>query len=265
MGGAAVARQPISAAGGEDSNRRSGGDGARSEEEKVRDREPGIEGNREEPGGTRRNQEEPGIGGNREKLGGAGLGAVGTNGRERWEPGLEVSAGRAAAGEALGPRAGPWPLTARGALSEVVAAEAVCCLNRAMATLRDIWEEIGIPEEQRLERTDTVRKHIKVRGGGSPVLVLSRVPAAQQRGPGPEQLGVRAPSTALPGSSTGPVRSAGSTGDPCPAVTAPLPSPCAALSDWAPHTAHTSLVPSRGSPAVLPTLPYLLSISTPCL
>ncbi|NXD38205.1 PRC1 regulator, partial [Copsychus sechellarum] len=47
------------------------------------------------------------------------------------------------------------------ALSEVLAAEAVTCLNRAMAALRDIWEEIGIPEEQRLERTDTVRKHIK--------------------------------------------------------------------------------------------------------
>ncbi|NXD31683.1 PRC1 regulator, partial [Spelaeornis formosus] len=47
------------------------------------------------------------------------------------------------------------------ALSEVLAAEAVTCLNRAMAALRDIWEEIGIPEEQRLERTDTVKKHIK--------------------------------------------------------------------------------------------------------
>ncbi|NXL79069.1 PRC1 regulator, partial [Leptocoma aspasia] len=44
---------------------------------------------------------------------------------------------------------------------EVLAAEAVSCLNRAMAALRDIWEEIGIPEEQRLERTDAVRKHIK--------------------------------------------------------------------------------------------------------
>ncbi|XP_064245673.1 protein regulator of cytokinesis 1 isoform X2 [Passer domesticus] len=51
----------------------------------------------------------------------------------------------------------------RGAMrkSEVLAAEAVSCLNRAMAALRDIWEEIGIPEEQRLERTDVVRKHIK--------------------------------------------------------------------------------------------------------
>ncbi|NXX71155.1 PRC1 regulator, partial [Spizella passerina] len=45
--------------------------------------------------------------------------------------------------------------------SEVLASEAVSCLNRALAALRDIWEEIGIPEEQRLERTDVVRKHIK--------------------------------------------------------------------------------------------------------
>ncbi|NWI58792.1 PRC1 regulator, partial [Calyptomena viridis] len=47
------------------------------------------------------------------------------------------------------------------ALSEVLAAEAASCLNRAMAALRDIWEEIGIPEEQRLERTDVVKQHIK--------------------------------------------------------------------------------------------------------
>ncbi|NXE00862.1 PRC1 regulator, partial [Chaetorhynchus papuensis] len=47
------------------------------------------------------------------------------------------------------------------ALSEVLAAEAASCLNRAMAALRDIWEEIGIPEEQRLERTEVVKKHIK--------------------------------------------------------------------------------------------------------
>ncbi|KAK2538121.1 hypothetical protein Q9966_005882 [Columba livia] len=45
--------------------------------------------------------------------------------------------------------------------SEVLAAETVSCLNRAMATLRDIWEEIGIPEEMRLERTEVVKKHIK--------------------------------------------------------------------------------------------------------
>ncbi|XP_025976032.2 protein regulator of cytokinesis 1 isoform X1 [Dromaius novaehollandiae] len=45
--------------------------------------------------------------------------------------------------------------------SEALAAEAVSCLNRALVALRDIWEEIGIPEEQRLERTDVVKKHIK--------------------------------------------------------------------------------------------------------
>ncbi|XP_027601242.1 protein regulator of cytokinesis 1 isoform X1 [Pipra filicauda] len=45
--------------------------------------------------------------------------------------------------------------------SEVLAAEAASCLSRAMAALRDIWEEIGIPEEQRLERTDVVKQHIK--------------------------------------------------------------------------------------------------------
>lgn len=51
----------------------------------------------------------------------------------------------------------------------MLAAEAVSCLNRAMAALRDIWEEIGIPEEQRLERTEVVKKHIKVSAeGGDP-------------------------------------------------------------------------------------------------
>ncbi|XP_053933166.1 protein regulator of cytokinesis 1 isoform X2 [Cuculus canorus] len=45
--------------------------------------------------------------------------------------------------------------------SDVVAAEAVSLLNGAMAALRDIWEEIGIPEEMRLERIQTVKRHIK--------------------------------------------------------------------------------------------------------
>ncbi|NXV83894.1 PRC1 regulator, partial [Atlantisia rogersi] len=45
--------------------------------------------------------------------------------------------------------------------SEVMAAEVVSCLNCAMAALHDIWEEIGIPEEQRLERTGTVKNYIK--------------------------------------------------------------------------------------------------------
>lgn len=45
--------------------------------------------------------------------------------------------------------------------SEVLAAEAVSCLNKALILLKDIWEEIGIPEEQRLQRTNTVKSHIK--------------------------------------------------------------------------------------------------------
>uniref|UniRef100_A0A8D0L3V6 Protein regulator of cytokinesis 1 n=1 Tax=Sphenodon punctatus TaxID=8508 RepID=A0A8D0L3V6_SPHPU len=43
----------------------------------------------------------------------------------------------------------------------VLAAESVACLNLALGRLRDIWEEIGIPEEQRLQRTEVVKKHIK--------------------------------------------------------------------------------------------------------
>ncbi|XP_025896332.1 protein regulator of cytokinesis 1 isoform X3 [Nothoprocta perdicaria] len=45
--------------------------------------------------------------------------------------------------------------------SEALASESVLCLTRALATLRGIWEEIGIPEEQRLERTNVVRKHVQ--------------------------------------------------------------------------------------------------------
>lgn len=47
--------------------------------------------------------------------------------------------------------------------SEVLAAEAVSCLNKALCHLKDIWEEIGIPEDQRLQRTNVVKSHIKVR------------------------------------------------------------------------------------------------------
>ncbi|XP_049429164.1 protein regulator of cytokinesis 1-like isoform X2 [Epinephelus fuscoguttatus] len=46
-------------------------------------------------------------------------------------------------------------------VSEVHAAESVAYLNRALVRLQDIWEEIGIPEEQRLQRTNDVHKHIK--------------------------------------------------------------------------------------------------------
>ncbi|XP_029354158.1 protein regulator of cytokinesis 1b isoform X1 [Echeneis naucrates] len=45
--------------------------------------------------------------------------------------------------------------------SEVLAAEAVSCLNKAMCHLKEIWEEIGIPEDQRLQRTNVVKNHIK--------------------------------------------------------------------------------------------------------
>ncbi|XP_034385618.1 protein regulator of cytokinesis 1b isoform X1 [Cyclopterus lumpus] len=45
--------------------------------------------------------------------------------------------------------------------SEVLAAEAVSCLNKALCRLKDIWEEIGIPEDQRLQRTNVVKDHIK--------------------------------------------------------------------------------------------------------
>lgn len=34
-------------------------------------------------------------------------------------------------------------------------------MNRAMVRLQDIWDEIGIPEEQRVQRTNDVNKHIK--------------------------------------------------------------------------------------------------------
>eukprot|EP00079_Xenopus_tropicalis_P033682 XP_017947453.1 PREDICTED: protein regulator of cytokinesis 1 isoform X4 [Xenopus tropicalis] len=45
---------------------------------------------------------------------------------------------------------------------EAIAAESVACLNSALARLRDIWEEIGIPEDQRLQRTDAVKRHVNL-------------------------------------------------------------------------------------------------------
>ncbi|XP_044139160.1 protein regulator of cytokinesis 1 isoform X7 [Bufo gargarizans] len=46
--------------------------------------------------------------------------------------------------------------------SEAIAAESVACFNSALGRLRDIWEEIGIPEDQRLQRTDTVKRHVHI-------------------------------------------------------------------------------------------------------
>ncbi|XP_072348827.1 protein regulator of cytokinesis 1b isoform X1 [Scyliorhinus torazame] len=45
--------------------------------------------------------------------------------------------------------------------SDALATESVTCLNGALSHLRNIWEEIGIPEDQRLQRTEVVKKHIK--------------------------------------------------------------------------------------------------------
>lgn len=50
--------------------------------------------------------------------------------------------------------------------SEVLAGESVACLTQALSHLRGIWEEIGIPEEQRLQRTEVVKRHVKVSGPG---------------------------------------------------------------------------------------------------
>ncbi|XP_064168166.1 protein regulator of cytokinesis 1-like isoform X2 [Anguilla rostrata] len=45
--------------------------------------------------------------------------------------------------------------------SEVLLAESVACLNAALCRLKDIWEEIGIPEDQRVQRTESVKNYIK--------------------------------------------------------------------------------------------------------
>lgn len=48
--------------------------------------------------------------------------------------------------------------------SDALATESVSCLNAALSHLRNIWEEIGIPEDQRMQRTEVVKKHIKASG-----------------------------------------------------------------------------------------------------
>ncbi|XP_057350849.1 protein regulator of cytokinesis 1 isoform X3 [Manis pentadactyla] len=45
--------------------------------------------------------------------------------------------------------------------SAVLAEESIVCLQKALTHLREIWELIGIPEDQRLQRTEVVKKHIK--------------------------------------------------------------------------------------------------------
>uniref|UniRef100_A0A8C5KAK5 Protein regulator of cytokinesis 1 n=1 Tax=Jaculus jaculus TaxID=51337 RepID=A0A8C5KAK5_JACJA len=56
---------------------------------------------------------------------------------------------------------------------EVLAEESIVCLQKALTRLREIWELIGIPEEQRLQRTEVVKKHIKEEGE-STVLQLEK-------------------------------------------------------------------------------------------
>ncbi|KAI4535505.1 hypothetical protein MG293_014731 [Ovis ammon polii] len=46
-------------------------------------------------------------------------------------------------------------------LLRVLAEESIVCLQKALNHLREIWELIGIPEDQRLQRTEVVKKHIK--------------------------------------------------------------------------------------------------------
>lgn len=43
----------------------------------------------------------------------------------------------------------------------MLADESITCLQKALTHLREIWELIGIPEEQRLQRTEVVKKHTK--------------------------------------------------------------------------------------------------------
>ena len=57
---------------------------------------------------------------------------------------------------------GFWSCFGVSLCSEVLAAESVTCLNKALHHLKDIWEEIGISEDQRLQRTNVVKSHIKV-------------------------------------------------------------------------------------------------------
>lgn len=66
--------------------------------------------------------------------------------------------------------------------SEVFAAEAVSCLNKALCHLKDIWEQIGIPEDQRLQRTSVVKSHIKVRDPWRPLETLCQRREASAEG-----------------------------------------------------------------------------------
>lgn len=57
--------------------------------------------------------------------------------------------------------ADPCPMTSL--LSEALVFSLVTGINLAMGRLVDIWDSIGILEDQRVERMETVKKHIEVR------------------------------------------------------------------------------------------------------
>lgn len=233
VGGAAAARQPIS------SNRRR----AAMERGPVRKRCGTGAGITAITGGHRGREREPGRTGAGARRDGAEAlrsAAGGAGGRCRRD-------GRGS--EALG----PWPRRAAdgpAVPSEVLANEAVSCLNRAMAALRDIWEEIGIPEEQRLERTDVVRKHIKVRGAGSSVgprtCCMQRPPATRAARREPTQRRCR-------GSSTGPGLR-GAPGVPARLLPRLCPRPVQPRPAGLPTPRSGPARVPRGGPAALPAL-----------
>ncbi|KAK1329561.1 hypothetical protein QTO34_011766 [Cnephaeus nilssonii] len=51
--------------------------------------------------------------------------------------------------------------TFRPSFTEVIAEDSTFYLQKALSHLREIWELIGIPEDQRLQRTQVVHTHIK--------------------------------------------------------------------------------------------------------
>lgn len=46
--------------------------------------------------------------------------------------------------------------------SEVLAEESMVCPQKALNHLREIWELIGILEDHQLQRTEVVKKHVKI-------------------------------------------------------------------------------------------------------
>lgn len=47
--------------------------------------------------------------------------------------------------------------------SEVLAEESMVCLQKSLNHLREIQESTGLPEDQRLQRTEVAKKRVKAR------------------------------------------------------------------------------------------------------